>query len=106
MSIQRIYQQDGRFLLLPVSNLITPLEEREEFFNRLTLLKITPDCKKEIREILIKPRKLPFLLKNVNGITPQGLVYNDVYFYGNINTELLQVVNKIRANYGFDVINK
>ncbi len=102
LSFKRIYQQDGRFLVLPVSDLKTPLEERKEFRDRLTLLKIAPLCKMEMKESLGKRMDIPFFLENINGIKLKNgsyeKIYDDVYFYGNMDDKLKKVVDTIRQS--------
>ena len=112
LPMQRIYQQDGGFLVLPNRDLLTPLEKRPDFVDRLTLIEITPNCKKEIRTALYKEKKVmgkEHLDNTINGIRiingDVKIVYDDSFFYGSIPKDLLVVINDVRRNNDFDKIS-
>ena len=112
LPMQRIYQQDGGFLVLPNRDLITPLEERQDFVDRLTLIEITPNCKKEIKKALNKGKEV--IGKDISGNKINGIrmingvekiVFDDSFFYGSIPNDLLVVINDVRKNNDFDEIS-
>ncbi|MEO8399941.1 MAG: FRG domain-containing protein [Ignavibacteriaceae bacterium] len=103
---RRIYYQQGGFLILPASDYITPLEEREEFKEKLFLLEITPGCKKEIFDLYNEERELPEIYNELNGVyqsmNKYYRKYDNNFFYGKISDKLLSVVNEVRSEFLFD----
>jgi hypothetical protein len=104
----RLFYQQGAFLIMPTDYNIAPLEEREDFNSRLQLIKITKECKKEINKLYNTKVPVPKEFKGIQGVFEEEnnhyKKYDDNFFYGIISYDLLEVVNTVRDKHNFQKI--
>jgi hypothetical protein len=97
--------QGGRFLIYPMSDLYTPIENTH-LRDRLILIEITPECKEKIRYKYIHEGKTPVELKNFVSDFQEKRSYDHSFFYPSMSSELLAVVNSVRVQFDFPVLDR
>ncbi len=97
--------QSGNFLIYPVSDLCTPIENTH-LRERLVLIEITPECKEEIRHKYIHEGITPVELKNFVSDFQEKRSYDHSFFYPPMSNELMAVVNSVRAQFDFPALDR
>ena len=110
-ALLRIGYQKGMFICCPISDCITPIDQRPELNDVLFKVEITPECKAEIIEKYSTPQEVHETFKNLNGVYEADgkfwKKYNKDFFYGNSifkSEKMKNTVNEIRAEFGFQRI--